>query len=194
MRASAELALVVWVTALLASGSAAADFDKAALMQLLASVERASAQFVETRHSALLTAPLVSRGTLVYKRPDRLEKHVSFPFETRMVLERGQVTIDNPSRGRKMTLSIENAPGIAGLVESIRATRAGDLGALERFYKVDVGGSRGAWSLRLRPHDRELAQYVNAVTVQGAGARIERIEVVEASGDRSVMEIDEELK
>ncbi len=194
MKARAELALVACVSGLLGCAAAAADLDKQVLMQLLASVERASARFVETRHSALLTAPLVSRGTLLYERPGRLEKQVSFPYDERIVLERGQMTIDNRTRGRKMTIAIASAPGIAGLVESIRATRAGDLGALERFYKVEVGGSRGEWWLRLRPHDRELAEYVNAVTVKGAGPRIERIEVDERSGDRTVMKINEELR
>lgn len=194
MRTRAELALIACVSGLLGNPAAAADLDPQALMRLLGSVEHASARFVETRHSDLLTAPLVSRGTLLYERPDRLEKHVSFPYDERIVLERGQMIIDNRTRGRKTTITIANAPGIAGLVESIRATRAGDLGALERFYKVEVGGNRGEWWLRLRPHDRELAKYVNAVTVKGAGPRIERIEVDETSGDRTAMEIDEELK
>jgi hypothetical protein len=194
MRTRAELAFVACVSGLLGSATAAADLDKQALMQLLGSAERASARYVETRHSALLTAPLISRGTLLYERPDRLEKHVSFPYDERIVLERGQMSIDNRTRGRKMLITITRAPGIAGLVESIRATRAGDLGALERFFEVEVGGNRDEWRLRLRPHDRELAEYVNAVTVKGAGPRIERIEVDERSGDRTVMEINEELR
>lgn len=163
-------------------------------MRLLGSVESTSARFIETRYSALLTAPLVSRGTLIYHRPDRLEKHVSSPYDELIVLEGGRVSVDNRTRGRKMTVSVASAPGIAGLVESIRATRAGDLGALERFYKVEVGGNRGDWWLRLRPRDPELAEYVTAVTVQGAGARIERVEVNETSGDRTVMEISEKLR
>lgn len=194
MRAGANGALVACAIALLAGAAAAADLDKQALMQLLASVQRVNARFVETRYSTLLTAPLVSRGTLAYERPGRLEKQVSFPHDERVVLESGQVTIDNRSRGRTMTLSVADAPAIAGLVESIRATRAGDLAALERYYEIDVGGDRRAWWLRLRPHERELAQLIRAVTVRGAGARIESIEVAEASGDRTVMEIDEEIK
>jgi len=194
MCASAERALIACAVALLTSATAASDLDKQALMQLLASAQRVDARFVETRHSTLLTTPLVTRGTLRYERPGRLEKHVAVPYDERIVLEGGQVTIDNPSRGPKTVLSVAGAPAIAGLVESIRATRAGDLEALERFYKVDVGGARGEWWLRLRPHERELAQFVKAVTVQGAGARIARIEVDEASGDRTVMEIDEEIR
>jgi len=194
MRASAERALVACTLALLAGAAAAADLDARALMRLLASVQQVSARFVETRHSALLTEPLISRGTLVYTRPGRLEKHVASPHEEHAVLEAGQLTVYNPSRGSRTVLSVGGAPAIAGLVESIRATRAGDLAALERYYKVDVGGPADGWWLRLRPHERELAQFVSAVTVQGAGARIERVEIAEASGDRVVMVIDEQIR
>jgi len=194
MPESAERALLGCVLTLVVCAAAAADLDVAALMRLLASVQQANARYVEVRYSALLTEPLVSRGTLVYTRPGRLEKHVTFPYEEHAVLDAGQLTIDKPGRGSRIVLSAADAPAVAGLVESIRATRAGDLAALERDYKVDVGGSTDAWWLRLRPRERELAQLVRSVTVQGAGARIERVEIDEASGDRVVMEIEEQIQ
>lgn len=163
-------------------------------MQLLAGVERATARFVETRHSVLLKSPLVLSGTLSYRRPDSLEKHVLSPYDERTSIEGEQVTIENRARGWKKTLSIAAAPTIAGLVESIRATRAGEIGRLERYYRVEAGGDPRQWWLRLRPHDPEIAEYVTAVLVSGSNARIERIEVHETSGDSTVMEIWEELR
>lgn len=163
-------------------------------MKTLAQVESASARFVETRRSPLLKSPIVLRGTLSYRRPDRLEKHVLSPYDERILIEGEQVTIENRTHDWKKTLSIAEAPALAGLVESIRATRAGELQTLERFYRVEAGGDREQWWLRLKPHDRELAEYVTEVTIKGSGARIERIEVDETSGDRTTMEITEELK
>ena len=40
----------------------------------------------------------------------------------------------------------------------------------------------------------DLAQYVDSVTIAGHGARIAYMEVRETSGDRTVTEIDEEIK
>lgn len=190
----AEPFLAAAACALVTGAAAAADFGARELMQTLAEVERASARFVETRDSPLLKSPLVLRGTLSYRRPGRLEKHVLSPYDERILIEGEQVTIENRTRDWKKTLSIAAAPALAGLVESIRATRAGELRTLERFYRVEAGGEREQWWLRLRPHDPEIAEYVNAVTVTGSGARIERIEVDEKSGDRTAMEISEELK
>lgn len=194
MRGRARLLLAAVACALAAGADAAADFGTHALMQTLAGVERASARFIETRHSPLLTSPIVLRGTLSYQRPDRMEKHVLSPYDERILIEGEQLTIHNRTRDWKKTLSITAAPGLAGLVESIRATRAGELRTLERFYKVETGGSRGRWWMRLRPHDPEIAEYLRAVTVRGSGPRIEQIEVDETSGDHTAMDIAEEVR
>jgi len=89
---------------------------------------------------------------------------------------------------------VSGAPGLAALIEGIRATRAGDLAALERHYEVRVEGRREGWTLLLRPTADEVARHVASITVSGTGSRIVRVEIEEASGDRAVMEIQEELK
>ena len=71
----------------------------------------------------------------------------------------------------------------------LRATLAGDLPQLERHYKLDFSGARGGWTLRLAPRDAQVKGYVETITLAGAEARLRRIEIVEASGDRSVMRI-----
>ena len=161
-------------------------------MQMLASVESAQARFVETRHSALLKAPLVLQGTLAYRRPDRVEKHVLAPYDERIIVEGGRLTVDNRTRSRKQVLAVSSAPGLAALVESIRATRAGDLPALQRHFALQVEGTRERWTLILRPLDAQVGDYVVSLTLSGSGARISQVTIEETSGDRSVMEIREQ--
>jgi outer membrane lipoprotein-sorting protein len=170
------------------------SFSISELMKLLGSVESAKARFVETRHSALLKSPLVLEGTLAYRRPDRVEKHVQSPYDERITVEAGRLTMENRTHNRKKTLSVSGAPGLAALIESIRATRAGDLAALQRHYALQVEGSREQWTLTLKPLDAQVAAYVSQLTLTGSEARITRIVVEEAGGDRSVMEIEEQGK
>ena len=110
------------------------------------------------------------------------------------MLEAGRLSIESPTLGSRAALSLSRNPGVAALVESIRATRAGDLAELSRHYDVSVSGTRPQWQIGLRPRAPELTQYVESVTIAGRGARIVRIEVREASGDRTVTEVDETLK
>ena len=174
------------------AGAATAQFSADDLMPMLASVERVTARFVETRTSTLLSGPLVLQGTLEYRRPDRLEKRVLSPYEERMVIEGGRLTLEKPGESRRKTLAIANAPGVAALVESIRATRAGDLATLTRHYTLELAGERARWMLTLRPLDPQLAGMVRSVVIAGAEARIVRVSVEETAGDRSVMEISEQ--
>jgi outer membrane lipoprotein-sorting protein len=161
------------------------------LMQLLSSVEKSQARFVETRHSALLTSPLVLKGTLAYQRPDRMVKHVLSPYDERTTLEAGQLTLENRARNKEKTFAVASAPAAAALVESIRATLAGDLAALRHYYSVQVQGSRGDWTLSLQPQDPQIQELVNSITLSGSGSHIRRIGIEETGGDRSVMEITE---
>jgi outer membrane lipoprotein-sorting protein len=161
-------------------------------MQMLGSVESSSARFVETRHSALLKAPLVLQGTLAYRRPDRVEKHVLTPYDERVTVDGGRLTFENRTHKLRKTISVSGAPGLAALIESIRATRAGDLPALQRYYALQIDGSREQWTLSLKPLDSQIADYVVSLELSGSGARIGRITIEEASGDRSVMEISEQ--
>ena len=101
------------------------------------------ARFIEIRQSALLKKPLVLSGRLVYRRPDRLEKHVLTPFVESITIEgtRVSITREGAEAGRMFTLPA-SGPAQA-LIESLRATLAGDLPALGRHFAIAVSGTRG---------------------------------------------------
>jgi outer membrane lipoprotein-sorting protein len=173
---------------------AAPPLAPAELMPALAAVTASRATFVETKRSALLKEPLVTRGTLAYRRPDSLEKHVREPYDERIVLDGGRLTIDNRTRGRKTTVSLADAPQLGALAGAVRAVRAGDLATLELHFELRAEGAPGRWTLSLTPRAEEVARYVAAIFVSGAAGRITRIEIAEAGGDRSVMDIQEEIQ
>ena len=102
--------------------------------------------------------------------------------------------MENRTRSTTFTASKSSSLGIAALVEGMRAIRAGDLGALERYFEVKAAGQRDSWSLSLKPADEQLGRLVQAVTVSGTQNRITRIEVEESKGDRVIMEVREETR
>ncbi|MCD6044471.1 MAG: putative transrane protein [Burkholderiales bacterium] len=174
---------------LLATAAAGEDWSLRALMQDMAEVPARRARFVETRHIALLARPLELTGTLSYERPHRLSKHVQSPFDERMSADGDALTVVNRTRGEQRLFSLSERPEAGALVAGMRATLAGDLAQLERHYKLELSGTRAEWSLRLQPRAANVKAYVEALTLVGAGARVNRIEVLETGGDRSVMTI-----
>lgn len=159
------------------------------LMQELARVKASRATFVERRHLAILTAPVESSGTLVYRAPDRLEKHTTAPRPESLVLAGEELTIENRELDQRRTLVLRDYPLVRAYVESIRSTLAGDLATLTRFYQVALDGSERRWLLTLKPSEPAMLEVVSEIRISGERAWISAIEIVEAGGDRSVMSI-----
>ena len=164
-------------------------WDLQALMREMAAVPVSRTRFVETRHLAMLTRPLELQGSLTYERPHRLTKHVEAPFDETLTVDGETLSLVNKTKGEKRSVSLREQPALGALVESVRATLAGDGAQLERHYRVKFSGGREAWQLRLLPREAKLRAYVESVALSGAGPRVQRIEVLESGGDSSVMTI-----
>lgn len=164
-------------------GAAMGDLD--AVMHLLAQRRHGRVEFVEQHFLAVLRRPIESSGELLYDAPDHLEKRTLLPHPETLVLDGGALTVERGGHGR--VLDLHRYPQIQPFVESIRATLAGDRGALERVYRLEFAGSLPRWSLTLEPRDRELARVVQQVRIDGSKDELLRIEIRQPDGDRSLM-------
>jgi len=170
---------------LLVSGLCGAGTDLDAVMGLLAMRQHGRVEFIEQQFLAVLDHPVESSGELRYDAPDRLEKRTLLPRPENLVLAGGVLTVERG--GRRHVLDMHRYPQIQPFVESIRATLAGDRGALERVFHVEFAGSVQGWSLVLVPLDRQLAKTVAQVRIDGSRDQLLRIEIRQADGDRSLM-------
>ena len=179
---------VVFLLALgFAAGVAAADWSVAALFDALSKARPGRTTFTEKKYLSLLDKPVQSSGELVFTPPDRLEKRTLQPKPESVVVEGGEVTLERA--GKRHTLRLAENPAVAVLVDSIRSTLAGDLGALTRAYSVALDGAPARWKLVLRPLDPAASQLVERIEIAGAEARVASVEIFQADGDRSVMTI-----
>jgi len=160
------------------------------LMATLAQVSTSHARYREVKHVSMLKEPLNLSGTLFYARPDRMEKRQTRPFAEVIRVEGDRLTVERD--GRTRSVSLRGAPLVDALVESLRATLAGDAASLESLYEARVEGAPDRWTLLLTPRDPEVAAAVRSIAVAGSGARLARIEIVEPGGDSSVMTIEDE--
>ena len=159
------------------------------LMQRLAQIKSVRGEFVERKYLRILNAPIEFSGTLIYKAPGHLEKHTLLPKPQSLILVEDRLTIEDQTKKQRRTLKLQDYPVAWALVESIRSTLAGDLQALNRFYKVELEGSETEWRLLLKPSEPAIQSMVNQIRISGAHHSIRVIEIVEAEGDRSVMTI-----
>lgn len=159
-----------------------------ALMARLAQTQSETATFVERRTLQVVITPLQSSGTLRYIAPDRLEKQTLLPHFARLSVAAGLVTIEREGETTQ-TITLADYPEIGALVEGLRATMAGDLPALQRYYTVRLEGNAGAWSIILRPRDARMQKLVHEIKVTGNGGVLAQIDTIETDGDHSEMTI-----
>jgi outer membrane lipoprotein-sorting protein len=186
---AALVALLSLVAAGAVSAENSSDLDR--LMGALAQRKHGHVTFVEKKFVAVLYRPIESSGELLYDAPDRLEKKTLKPKPETLVLQGGTVTAE---RGRRhYVLELKQYPQVVPLIESIRATLAGDRAALERVFKVDFSGPFEQWKLVLVPLDSQLSKSVKEIHIQGERDVIHTIEILEADGDRSLLTIGAEV-
>lgn len=169
--------------------AAAQDFALTDLMALMADVPSTTSRFTEKKHLAILKEPLTLTGTLTYKRPDFIEKHVTSPYEERFAVSGDLVTFESKAKNQKRNFSLNSNPVIRAFVDSIRATLAGDAKALQRFYRADLKGTPKGWVLNLEPLDAQMAEQVSTIRLSGTHNTVSEVVVFEPGGDKSVMSI-----
>jgi hypothetical protein len=187
-RWSATLAAIALLaTPALAAPAIAADDPGALepLMALLAQRRHGIADFEETQYLAALKQPLHSAGVLTYEAPDHLEQRTLKPRARSMVLDQGMLRLQSGSRQR--TLRLRDYPEIAPLIDSVRATLAGDQAALEQRFELRLQGDLDHWQLQLRPREPKLAAMVQHIRIAGERDAILQVEVQQSDGDRSLM-------
>lgn len=161
------------------------------VLRLLSERRHGHATFTEVQTLAILDRPLESSGELLYDAPDRLEKRTLRPKPETLLLDHGVLTA---RRGhRTWTMSLRNFPEAVPLVESIRATLAGDATALERFFSLGFSGTVEHWSLTLVPNDKTVARFVKEIRIEGERGVIRTVRLTQNDGDASLMTIGPEL-
>jgi hypothetical protein len=162
-----------------------------ALMQMLSGRTYAEASFVERKYLKVLETPLQTSGRLMYIAPDRLEKLTLKPKRELLLVNGDTVTIERAGDSHPRTLRLQTHPALWGFIDSIRGTLAGDLEALQRLYAIDLNGSEQNWEMVLTPRVQMMRSVVKQIAIRGSEARIRSIEITEARGDRSIMQVDE---
>jgi len=165
--------------------------DLQALMQLLAQRKHGHVTYVEEHFIGTLDRPLTSSGELLYEAPDRFEKRTLRPKPETLIVEHGIITVH---RGRHtIVLDLASYPQIVPLIDSIRATLAGDLPSLEQRFAVVLQGNLDGWRLSLTPHEVSVTQTVKQIEIQGSRGDLKTVEIRQADGDRSRLTLGAEL-
>lgn len=144
-------------------------------------------RFVEFRSSRLLKQPLRLSGE--YRRPDAatLVRQVRAPYvETTTIAtgESGDSTATIARAGKSpRTFSLSRAPELAQLQASFGALLSGDRAMLEQHYAIATSGTRGGWTMTLKPKQASLRETLRDISLYGRGSELRCIETRPVQGE-----------
>jgi hypothetical protein len=164
--------------------------DLAALFALLGRATGLEAEFREEKHLALLAVPLQSRGRLYFLPPGYLTRVVEAPEPATLSITPKELRLQNRDGTEVVDLqrSDKVRTFVAALVQVFAADRAGLDKAFTLAYRVPEGDER-AWTLVLVPRGKPLDQLLARLELHGRGEAVQRIEMHEPGGDRTVTTI-----
>jgi outer membrane lipoprotein-sorting protein len=154
-----------------------------ALMKGMAGASGVVARFREEKRLALLSEPLESRGTLYFVPPNRLSRETTEPSRTRLVIDGDRFSFRDAAGSEAVDLSA--SPIAREYVANFIVLFNGDLDALNRRYEPEFSADAAGWRLVLRPRGKPLSDFIERVTLVGRGRALDRMELVEAGGDRT---------
>ncbi len=158
------------------------------LMNAMRQVRSSSAHFVETRYLRLLNQPQQSSGRLLYVAPGYLQKTTTEPSPSRLTISGDRLTIEQPGQPIR-AISLQDYSEIGRLVDSTRATLAGDLAGLTRSFTTTLSGNAADWALTLTPVEAKLRELVVSIRIQGEHNTIRDVLTLQANGDRTDMTV-----
>ena len=170
------------LAALLLAAPLAEAFDLDQLGAQLAEPAVVRGPFIQEKHLRALPQPLTSKGDFVLSRAHGLLWQLRSPLKQ-------DYRIDSQGIARRTPQGWQMQPGQDIAAQQSRlflAVLQGDHSGLARDFELQLSGNAAAWQLTLVPHSRLLRQIFSRIRIDG-GALVERIELVETQGDRTLM-------
>ena len=171
-----------WLLCLLLLRSRIWAFDSGQLAQQLAAAEVVRGEFVQEKHLRSLAFPLSSTGEFVLSKQHGLLWQVQQPFAQTYRIDAQGVSLLTAN-------GWQSQPGQNVAARQSRlflAVLQGNQQALQADFTLQLQGNPEQWQLNLLPKALFLQQIFKVIEIHG-GALVERIELHETQGDRTVM-------
>jgi len=182
VRGSALAALALLVVPAGASRADPGVLDQ--IMARLAAAPSRETRFVADKHVAALAQPVHSAGRMLYRKPDHLEQITQTPQPERLVIDGGSVSISSPGQPTRR-LGLDDSPALRILADTLLGAVSGNRAALARHFRIAEQGPLQAWRITLTPAGNVTAQVVRIAYIDGDGAEVRQIDIVQANGDET---------
>lgn len=177
--------------ALLAAAARSEGAGDDGLDRLLRGMARSAGfegHFVEEVELALLREPVRSHGVLYFVPPDRMARFTTRPVATALLIDGERVEFRDVDGSR---IDLSRSPLARHVTDNLLLLFSGDRETLEARYTVSFEESEDGWQLTLTPRHAPLSRALARITLGGQAARLDRMEVLDSEGARTVTQLAE---
>jgi len=143
--------------------------------------------FVETLSASYLSEPLISRGTLSYKRPGQLSKLITSPVFIEQQIKGNELSIIRNNTTRSIQLT--SHPELAVSIFALQAILDGNESNLHKHFELRYNEVSTGWALSLTPKNRQAAKRIGEIILQGMDNSIRRTTILFHNGDTLITDI-----
>ena len=145
------------------------------------------AAVVQRKRHPLLKGEVVTEGTLLFRRPNRLRWEMAAPERLIVAIDGQMLVIYHPDRKEAERRDLRDDFGARAAMEFLAAGMSFDVAEMEKRFQVDLYREDGRLSLVLTPRSRWVARAVASVTItqEDADGLPRQIVVVGQKGDRT---------
>jgi outer membrane lipoprotein-sorting protein len=180
--------LLQGAAAALLTGACAAQawsFDLKDLQTQLRAAPVVRGQFVQQKFLRSLPQPLTSNGVFTLAAGKGLLWQLRAPLHQDLLLTpSGMFRRDDGGKWQ----ALPQPAGASRETGLFLTVLAGDTQGLQDNFDISLGGSAGDWQLVMKPKSALLKQIFTDIQISG-GKLVQRIELRETQGDRTVMEM-----
>ena len=187
--------LLIVLGCLLVASPAQAQDVKAARQHIVdaaKAMKTMQCDFVQTKHTKMLSAANVSKGRLYYRQPDRLRWEYTSPTAHTFEID-GQKVITSDSRGSREVDINRNRMyrEMARLMTSIMSAQSL---VDEKDFQVSLApadAKNTEWVATLVPRRKEVRRMFASIVLRVTPAQwlVHQVELIEPKGDRTVIEL-----
>ncbi len=150
-------------------------------------IESSNGIFVETWNAEYLDEPLISKGTLRYKRPSQLSKLITEPVHIEQHIKDGRLSVLH--NGKTHSIQLSERPELAASIYALQSVLDGDIEKLQALFVPHYNELDDKWSLKLSPIDEQVADSIEIIELQGIGNKIQKVFIQFYNGDSLLTEI-----
>ena len=190
-------AIVLCTVALLVAPTASAQetsTNTCPLSQVLASrakIQESVATFTQERRIRYVRDPLFSAGRLRFIAPNHLEMIVDKPQAESFVYEDGVLTLETAEQAERQ-ISVNSDLILSAMFTGLVGTLSGNEDELRRTFFVDFSDDHCRWQMTLLPKSKRVLEKIHEIDLSGSKEHIEKAEILQANGDRSILSISEQ--